>query len=83
MKWALAAVPLYGAFVGLPTPENIDMNQASALAFTGAVWTYYATLVVPRADMLVAVNFALLCTNGYNIYRRWRWEKESKSQASA
>eukprot|EP01087_Luapelamoeba_hula_P004941 TRINITY_DN1495_c1_g1_i1.p1 TRINITY_DN1495_c1_g1~~TRINITY_DN1495_c1_g1_i1.p1 ORF type:complete len:157 (+),score=12.78 TRINITY_DN1495_c1_g1_i1:40-471(+) len=79
MKWSLALVPLYGAIQGKPTPEDIDLNQAAALTFTGAVWTYYSTLVVPKAYMLMAVNSALFAANGWNVFRRLRYDQQKQN----
>ena len=50
---------------------RIDLiRKNTALATTGAVWAYYATLVKPRANILLACSVALLGVHGYNITRR-------------
>jgi hypothetical protein len=80
-KWGLAITPLYGIIIGVPGVENVDMNQSLALAFTGVVWSYYATLVRPRANLLLAVNIALLGVNGYNVVRKYRYDQTVKAAA--
>lgn len=45
-----------------------------ALASTGVIWAYYATLVKPRADMLFIVSVALLGSNGWNVYRKLKYD---------
>jgi len=75
-KWGLSLVPLYGAITGHPPVQHLDLNQSLALATTGIVWSYYALLVTPRADMLFAVSIALLCSNGFNVYRKMKYDRE-------
>jgi len=75
-KWGLAIVPLYGIVQGKPAVQDLDLNQSLALAATGLVWSYYGFLVVPRADLLIAVNVALLAVNGYNVARRIRYDQQ-------
>jgi len=79
-KWGLSIVPLYGVFVGSPKVENIDLKQSVALATTGGVWTYYATLVKPRANILLVCSAALLGVHGFNISRRLSYEREQKAK---
>ncbi len=79
-KWGLAIVPLYGIVIGVPAVENLDLNQSLALMFTGCVWAYYSLLVRPAALMLCAVNCALLVVNGYNVYRKWNYDRALAAQ---
>jgi len=78
-KWGLAIVPLMGVVTGVPAVENLDVNTSVALATTGAIWAYYATLVRPKAVSLGIVSVALFGANGYNVYRRWRYEQNKKN----
>ncbi|ELR16764.1 uncharacterized protein ACA1_382330 [Acanthamoeba castellanii str. Neff] len=75
----LAIVPLYGILEGKPAVKDLDLNQSLALSLTGLVWTYYGFLVVPRADLLIAVNVALLSVNGYNVYRKINYDKQMQA----
>jgi len=77
-KWGLSIIPLYGVFVGNPPVEKIDMNTSLALTVTGGVWAYYATLVKPRANSLLAVSIALFLVNGYNVARRINYDRNLK-----
>jgi len=79
-KWGLAIIPLYGAITGKPPVEDLDLNQSLALTFTGVVWAYYATLVTPRANLLLAVNLALFFANGNNVIRKFRYDSQHKKQ---
>jgi hypothetical protein len=78
-KWGLSIVPLYGILQGKPKVEDLDLKQSLALSFTGLVWSYYGFLVEPRADLLIAVNVALLTVNGYNVFRKLRYEQQKKA----
>lgn len=76
-KWGLSIVPLYGVFQGNPPPEKIDINTSAALATTGFIWTYYATLIQPQnsgSRMLATVNFCMGSVNGFNVYRRYCYD---------
>jgi len=77
-KWALAIVPLYSAVSGRPPVEKLDLKQSVALTATGAVWSYYAMLVEPRAWLLLYVNIALLSANGWNVYRKVKFDQNHK-----
>ncbi|KNC84863.1 hypothetical protein SARC_02945 [Sphaeroforma arctica JP610] len=76
-KWALAIVPLTQAVTGEPSVDKLDLNQSLSLTFTGIVWSYYATIIQPQnagSKALCAVNIALLTSNGYNAYRKMKYD---------
>jgi len=79
-KWALSVVPLHGALTGKPPVENLDLNQSLALASTGVVWGYYSLLVLPRSWMLFAVSVALFSSNGWNVFRKIRYDRDMASK---
>ena len=77
MKYLLAIVPLTQAITGEPPVEKLDLNQSLSLTFTGIVWAYYATIIQPQnagSRALCLVNVALLSSNGYNAYRRLKYD---------
>eukprot|EP00029_Vermamoeba_vermiformis_P011899 TRINITY_DN6708_c0_g1_i1.p1 TRINITY_DN6708_c0_g1~~TRINITY_DN6708_c0_g1_i1.p1 ORF type:complete len:145 (-),score=25.78 TRINITY_DN6708_c0_g1_i1:72-506(-) len=82
-KWGLSVMPLYGVFTGKPAAKDLDLNQSLALTFTGAVWTYYALIITPRSELLCAVNLALFSVNGYNVYRKMKYDRDFAAQQAA
>lgn len=82
-KWGLAIVPLYGAITGIPTIEKVDLNNALALTGTGAIWAYYSMLVRPRSLGLFSVSVALVLSNGWNVYRRMKYDREQIGASAA
>jgi len=82
-KWGLSILPLYQVMTGQPPVEKLDLNQSVALTFTGIVWAYYSTLIQPQnmgSYALCACNFAMGTVNGYNVYRRIKYEMEQKDK---
>eukprot|EP00127_Corallochytrium_limacisporum_P002306 Clim_evm94s109 gene=Clim_evmTU94s109 len=72
-KWALSIVPILQALQGQPPVENLDLKQSCALAFTGYVWSYYATIIKPQnagSRALMACNLAMAAVHSYNIARK-------------
>jgi uncharacterized membrane protein YebE (DUF533 family) len=53
-----------------------------ALTGTGAIWAYYSLLVRPKSMGLFSVSVALVAANGWNAYRRYRYEQQKKAQAT-
>jgi len=82
-KWGLSILPLYQVITGQPPVEKLDIAQSSALTFTGLVWAYYSTLIQPQnmgSYALCACNFAMGTVNGYNVYRRIRYELDQQEK---
>lgn len=83
-KWGLSIVPMYGVLVGTPPVEKIDLNTSTALACTGFVWAFYATLIQPQnagSRALCIVNFCMGMVNGYNAYRKYSYDCAKASAA--
>lgn len=78
-KSLLSIVPLYSVLTGKPPVEMLDVKQTAALAFTGAVWTFYSFMVHPTAYLLGLVNGMLFSSNAYNLYRWYSWKKSHSS----
>ena len=74
-KSLLSIVPLYSVLTGYPPVEMLDVKQTTALAFTGAVWTFYSFMVHPTAYLLGLVNGMLFSSNAYNLYRWYAWNR--------
>ena len=81
-KWSLSIVPMYGVFVGVPEPKNIDFNTSCALAATGAVWAFYSQIITPVSTSLCVVNVCMGSVNGYNAYRAYTYQQKMKSLSS-
>jgi len=84
-KWVLSIVPLTQAISGNPTVDKIDAAQSASLVFTGVVWAYYATIIKPQnygSRALCACNLALLTVNGYNLYRRLKYDSEQAAKSA-
>eukprot|EP01099_Mayorella_cantabrigiensis_P002493 TRINITY_DN208_c0_g1_i1.p1 TRINITY_DN208_c0_g1~~TRINITY_DN208_c0_g1_i1.p1 ORF type:complete len:153 (+),score=43.10 TRINITY_DN208_c0_g1_i1:45-461(+) len=82
-KWALSIVPLTQTFRGSVPVEKVDFEQSLSLSFTGMVWAYYATLIQPQnagSMMLCACNAAMGSVNGYNAFRKFRYNQQQKQQ---
>eukprot|EP00760_Papus_ankaliazontas_P030481 PhM_4_TR4855/c0_g1_i1/m.2370/K22139/MPC2; mitochondrial pyruvate carrier 2 len=79
-KWTLSLVPMYGVFVGVPAPENIDLNTSVALTATGVVWAYYSTVITPASTSLFIVNCAMGSVNGYNAYRAFSYQQQQQQK---
>eukprot|EP01098_Paradermamoeba_levis_P013917 TRINITY_DN648_c0_g1_i1.p1 TRINITY_DN648_c0_g1~~TRINITY_DN648_c0_g1_i1.p1 ORF type:complete len:155 (-),score=43.38 TRINITY_DN648_c0_g1_i1:19-441(-) len=83
-KWGLSIVPLYQVLTGNPPVEKLDLKQSGSLMFTGAVWTYYATLIQPQdagSRALALCNGALFLVNGYNAFRKYRYDQNKAKEA--
>jgi hypothetical protein len=78
----LAIVPLTAAITGKPSIEKVDLNNAMALAGTGAIWAYYSLLVRPRSIGLFSVSVALVLSNGWQVARRFKYDQEQKRLAA-
>lgn len=82
-KWGLSIVPMYGVFVGNPPVEKIDVNTSGALACTGFIWSFYATIIQPQnagSRALALVNFCMGSVNGYNCYRKYAYDQKTKAK---
>ena len=80
-KWGLSIVPLLGVISGNPPVEKIDFNTSGALMCTGLIWTVYACFIQPQnagSRALAAVNFCMASVNGYNCFRRYRYDKSAE-----
>lgn len=66
MKWSLV-----GAGFGdmLRPADKLSLNQSISLFFTGAIWSRYSMVIVPKNYMLFAVNIFLAFVGGQQLAR--------------
>jgi len=53
-----------------------------ALTGTGFIWAYYSLLVKPKSTGLFSVSVALVACNGWNVYRRMKYDREQAALAA-
>ncbi|WKX92221.1 hypothetical protein Q1695_010334 [Nippostrongylus brasiliensis] len=59
IKWGLVIAGL--ADLARP-PEKLSPTQNAALAATGAIWTRYSFVIIPKNYSLASVNFFVMCS---------------------
>ncbi|VDM39081.1 unnamed protein product [Toxocara canis] len=66
IKWCLVCAGL----ADLARPANkLSVYQNSALAITGAIWTRYCFVIIPKNLYLASVNFFVGCTGLVQLLR--------------
>nr|CAD2170338.1 unnamed protein product [Meloidogyne enterolobii]CAD2185747.1 unnamed protein product [Meloidogyne enterolobii] len=66
IKWVLVGAGISD----LTRPASkLSINQNASLAATGAVWTRYCFVIVPKNYYLASVNFFVFCTGMVQILR--------------
>lgn len=66
MKWSLVAA----VFGDMLRPANkLSLNQSFSLFATGAIWSRYSMVIVPKNYMFFAVNIFLAFVGGQQIAR--------------
>ncbi|WKX92223.1 hypothetical protein Q1695_010335 [Nippostrongylus brasiliensis] len=58
IKWCLVIAGL--ADLARP-PQKLSASQNAALTATGAVWTRYSFVIIPKNYSLASVNFFVMC----------------------
>ncbi|XP_076276114.1 mitochondrial pyruvate carrier 2 [Lasioglossum baleicum] len=80
-KWGLVA-----AGIGdIKRPANtISLSQTASLMVTGAIWSRYSLIIIPKNYNLFAVNAFTCLTSAYNFVRGiiYQRKKESKLEGS-
>ena len=61
--------------------QNISMNQQAVIALTGATWSRYCLVITPVNYSLMAVNMCMCFSALFQIYRRYKWNKENPQAA--
>ncbi|CAF2507867.1 unnamed protein product [Rotaria sp. Silwood2] len=66
MKWSLVVA----GFGDMLRPANkLSLNQSISLFATGAIWSRYSMVIIPKNYMLFAVNIFLAFVGGQQIAR--------------
>jgi hypothetical protein len=66
MKWSLVGA----GFGDMLRPANkLSLNQSISLFATGAIWSRYSMVIVPKNYMLFAVNIFLAFVGGQQLVR--------------
>ncbi len=66
MKWSLVGA----GFGDMLRPANkLSLNQSISLFATGAIWSRYAMVIIPKNYMLFTVNIFLAFVGGQQLAR--------------
>lgn len=61
-------------------PEKLSWRQSGALFATGAIWSRYSLVIVPKNWNLFSVNFFLCLTGGFQLLRIYFYQKKLKAE---
>ncbi|XP_076380834.1 mitochondrial pyruvate carrier 2 [Megalopta genalis] len=76
-KWGLVAAGI--GDINRP-PNTISLSQTASLMITGAIWSRYSWIILPRNYNLLAVNAFTCLTGTYNFIRGLLYQREQKSK---
>ncbi|XP_011699622.1 PREDICTED: mitochondrial pyruvate carrier 2-like [Wasmannia auropunctata] len=60
------------------SPDTISLSQTAALMATGAIWSRYSMVIIPKNYNLLSVNLFVCCTGGYNFIRGLLYQMAQK-----
>lgn len=74
-KWGL----VIAGISDLTRPANqLSLQQTTALAATGLIWSRYSLVIIPKNYSLFSVNVFVAVTQCYQLYRAYRYQQSLK-----
>ncbi|XP_003384059.1 PREDICTED: mitochondrial pyruvate carrier 2-like [Amphimedon queenslandica] len=77
-KWGLVIAGL--ADINRPA-EKLSLNQSTALAATGIIWSRYSVVIIPKNYNLLSVNMFVAWTGLYQLYRIYKYRSGQNAAA--
>ncbi|XP_029158844.1 mitochondrial pyruvate carrier 2-like [Nylanderia fulva] len=60
--------------------DTISLSQTASLMVTGAIWSRYSLVIIPKNYNLFSVNMFTCCTGAYNFVRGLLYQMQKKEQ---
>merc|ERR1712147_349406 len=78
-KWSLVFAGISDYF---RPADKLSLNQSASLTATGAIWSRYSMVVIPKNYVLFSVNFSLALTGLIQIGRILHYQSSDEYKAA-